>query len=254
MKSLIKKIYNSDISIIIRNSLNFKPVIMNRKLQGYSSVSDAFAWRTDNSYITKFKFTDILALYDLEKNSKVKFEFYSNDNQLIRSLEINNLDYSNEIIIDQKFLNGIQDYGVFYIYHYSKKNITDSVISNRCYLGYSYKNNLYSFVHGNCYARYYNFDDNKITSNIIKTSLFKNHYYKIQKYFHNYDFLELFFVNPTSKTIYFSIGKLNFKIKSGCSKIIKLIDKDAITMKSNCMFLRPTIFQYKNNYLDVHHS
>jgi len=162
--------------------------------------------------------------------------------------------YSNEIIIDEKFLNGIQDYGVFYIYHYSKKNIIDSVISNRCYLGYSYQKNLYSFVHGNCYARYYNFANNKISSNLIKTSLFKNHYYKIQKYFYDYDFLELFFANPTTKTIYFSIGNFNFKIKSGCSKIIKLKDQQSIIIKSNCMFLRPTIFQYKNNYLDTHHS
>ena len=113
----------------------------------------------------------------LVKNEETRnnYELYT---KFIKSIEINNLDYSNEIIIDEKFLNGVQDYGVFYIYHYSKKNIIDSVISNRCYLGYSYQNNLYSFVHGNCYARYYNFADNKITSNIIKTSLFKNHYYK----------------------------------------------------------------------------
>jgi len=24
--------------------------------------------------------------------------------------------------------------------------------------------------------------------------------------------------------------------------------------KSNCLFFRPTIFSYKNKYLDVHHS
>jgi len=80
-------------------------------------------------------------------------------------------------------------------------------------------------MHENCYARYYNFADNKISSNIIKKSLFKNDYYKIQKFFYDYDFLEFFFVNPASKTIYFSIRNFHFKIKSGCSKTIKLKDQ-----------------------------
>jgi len=55
--------------------------------------------------------------------------------------------------------------------------------------------------------------------------LFKNDYYKIQKFFYDYDFLEFFFVNPASKTIYFSIRNFHFKIKSGCSKTIKLKDQ-----------------------------
>ena len=254
MKSLVRKIFNSDISIIVRNSLNFKSIIMNRNLQGYSSVSDAFAWRTDNSYTTKFKYSDILGLYDIEKDTNVKLEFYSKENKLLKSLEVFDLNYSNELLIDKKFMNGIEDYGVFYIYHFSKKNLNENVISNRCYLGYSFKNNLFSFVHGNCYARYYNSPNNKFGTDIIKTSLFKNHYYKIQKYFEDYDLLELFFANPTSKTIKFSLGKLKYTIKSGCSIIVNLSNKNSIIIKSNCMFLRPTIFQYKNNYLDVHHS
>ena len=254
MKSLVRKIFNSNISTVVRNSLNIKSVIMNRNLQGYSSVTDAFAWRTDNSYITKFKFSDILGLYDLEKKTNVKLEFYSKKNKLIKSLEVFDLNYSNELLIDKKFMNGVEDYGVFYIYHFSKKDLNKNVISNRCYLGYSFKNNLFSFVHGNCYARYYSFPDNKFGTDIIKTSLFKNHYYKIQKYFENYDNLELFFANPTSKTINFSIGESNFKIYSGCSKIINITNVNTITIKSNCMFFRPTIFQYKDGYLDVHHS
>ena len=32
------------------------------------------------------------------------------------------------------------------------------------------------------------------------------------------------------------------------------VEKPIVTIKSNCMFLRPTVFSYKNEYLDVHHS
>ena len=55
------------------------------------------------------------------------------------------------------YLNNLNDYGTFYIYHYSKKinNIDNKdIISNRCYVGYSKNNNLYSFVHGNIYGKF----------------------------------------------------------------------------------------------------
>ena len=94
----------------------------------------------------------------------------------------------------------------------------------------------------------------KIDSDIVKTSAFKNHYYKIQKYFENFDKVELFFSNPTSKVIKFSIDKKNYILKGGCSLLIDVTDQKTINIKSNCLFLRPTVFSYKNNYLDVHHS
>ena len=36
--------------------------------------------------------------------------------------------------------------------------------------------------------------------------------------------------------------------------IIDILKKTTITINSNCLFLRPTVFSYKKNYLDVHHS
>ena len=84
--------------------------------------------------------------------------------------------------------------------------------------------------------------------------MFPNHHYKIQKYFDSFDKNELFFSNPTSKTIKFSIDDKKFQLKNGCSLIIDISDKKIITIKSNCLFLRPTVFSYKDEYLDVHHS
>jgi len=145
---------------------------------------------------------------------------------------------------------------VFYVYHLSKEKIdNENIISNRCYLGYSQNQNLPSFVHGNTLARFIDISgNNKIYSDIVKTSLFSNHHYKIQKYFDNFDKNELFFSNPTSKTIKFSIDDKKFQLKNGCSLIIDTSDKKIITVKSNCLFLRPTVFSYKDEYLDVHHS
>jgi hypothetical protein len=36
--------------------------------------------------------------------------------------------------------------------------------------------------------------------------------------------------------------------------MIKIIEKEQIEIKSNCLFFRPTIFSYNKNYFDVHHS
>ena len=91
-------------------------------------------------------------------------------------------------------------------------------------------------------------------TDIIKTSFFKNHTYKIQKFFDEYDKIELFFSNPTSKVINFTIDDENYKLNKGCSKIIDVTQKKIINIKSNCLFLRPTIFNYKDKYLDVHHA
>jgi len=113
---------------------------------------------------------------------------------------------------------------------------------------------LHSFVHGNILGKFTSiFSKENILTDIVKTSLFQNHTYTIQKYFDNFDKNELFFTNPTSKTIKFSIENKNFELKPNCVLLIE-IKKSIITIESNCLFFRPTIFSYKGKYFDVHHS
>ena len=63
MKSLIKKITNNSLMISLRNALNIKPVHMDIDNLHHISISDAFAWRTDNNFVTKFKYSDIFNLF-----------------------------------------------------------------------------------------------------------------------------------------------------------------------------------------------
>ena len=258
MKSLVKKLANTNIGILFRNSLNFKPVQLKLFEKDYPiTVSDAFLWRTDDGYKTKFKYSDILNLFYKIKNSWVEFHFYSKNNELIKIEKVNDLSLSNELEISSKYLNNLEDYGTFYIFHFSEntKNLNNKdIISNRCYLGYSQNNNLYSFVHGNTLGKFTSiFSKENILTDMVKTSLFQNHTYTIQKYFDGFDKNELFFTNPTSKTIKFSIESKNYELKPNCSLLVE-IKNSIISINSNCLFLRPTIFSYKNKYLDVHHS
>lgn len=258
MKSLVKKIFNTNIGIFIRNSLHIRPVHLKPFKKNYPTIiSDAFLWRTDNGFKTKFKYSDILSLFYKIKNSWVEFHFYSKDNKLIKIEKINILNLSNELEITPKYLNNLEDYGVFYIYHFSEQNdalSNNDIISNRCYLGYSKNNNLHSFVHGNTLGKFTNvYSKENILTDIVKISLFQNHYYTIQKYFDDFDKNELIFINPTSKIIRFLIENKNFVLKPNCSVLIETKNK-IVSIKSNCLFFRPTVFSYKGKYLDVHHS
>jgi hypothetical protein len=109
-------------------------------------------------------------------------------------------------------------------------------------------------VHGNTLAKYQNIDGGKKNSDIIKISPFINQNYRIQNYFRNFDKTEIFYNNPTSKVIKFSIDNRHYVLKPGHSTMINIYKQKNITTKSNCLFFRPLIFNYKNNYLDVYHG
>ena len=256
MKSLIKNIANTQYGIMFRNFIGFKPVILSIKnIKESSSVSDAFCWRTDNDFKTTFNFVDILKLYYNIENSYVEIVFYSKSNKLLKILNLQYLDLSNELVIDNKLLNGVNDYGVFYIFHRFDKDIPNKVIiSNRCYLGFSVNNNLNSFVHGNSYAKYQNIMGGSQGSDIINTNLLMNQIYRIQNCFENISKSELFFANPTSNKIQFSVNGNNYILDVGCSKIVDVSSENEITIISNCCFLRPIVFNYKDKYLDVYHA
>ena len=182
---------------------------------------------------------------------------YSKNNKLLKIAKFSNINLSNEFEITSKYLNNIKDYGVFYAYHLTKNKLKNKnmIINNRCYLGYSKNNSLYSFLHGNTLAKFTSIYPNKkkILSDMVQTTLFSNNYYTIQKNFSEFDKNELFFSNPTSKVIKFNLLNKNYVLKPGCSHLIGA-KSSIITIKSNCMFLRPTVFSYKNKYFDVHHS
>ena len=256
MKLLVKKILNKNIIINLRNLLNIYPVHMSINNISCATVSDAFLWRTDDNFKTIFKFSDILNTFYNIKSSWVELEFYSKKNEFIKKEKILSLNYSNEIKIDKYFMNNIEDYGTFYIHHYTKEKIPkENIISNRCYVGYSQRNNLYSFVHGNTLAKVKNINNEDISlTEIVKLSPIKNQSYKIQKFFDKFDKNELFISNPTSQTINFSIDEKNYILNNGCSVIVEFRDKEIIQINSNCLFLRPVVFSYKGSYFDVHHG
>ena len=257
VKSLIRIFFYSNIVIYIRNLIKFRPLKFSiQHIKSPESISDAFCWRTDNGFTTTFKYSDILGLFYKVKDSSVQFSFYNKENKLIKKLEYKNLNYSNTLKIDSELLDGLKDYGVFYVFHKTNNKIDKNIIiSNRCYLGYSKNNNLCSYVHGNSYVRSENITkvNEKKSNNIIKTNA-NSGTYKIQNYFKNTAKIELFFVNPTSTNIYFKINNQKYILKEGKSLLTNISNTQTVTINSNCLYLRPIVFNYKGDYIDVYHS
>jgi hypothetical protein len=84
MKSLVKILGKTNVGIFLRNFFNYKPVHMSIDRLKLISVSDAFAWRTDNNFKTIFKYSDILNIFYKIKNSWIEFHFYDKDNNLLK--------------------------------------------------------------------------------------------------------------------------------------------------------------------------
>ena len=182
---------------------------------------------------------------------------YNKKYQLIKQIKFKNLNLLNEFIISKETLNGIEDYGVFFIFHkFEDQNLSNIFIANRCYLGFSKNNNMYSFVHGNTLSRYVNMENyEKIETDIVQnTSIKYGSKYKIQNYFDETHINEIFLANPTSKKVEFQINKEKKILDNGESTIIKINSKKTILIESNCLFLRPIIFSFKDKYMDVYHG
>lgn len=256
MKSFLKVVGQSTLGLKLRNFMGYRPVILNLNYRKFGSVSisDAFPWRTDNGYKTSFNYSDILGLFYKIENSFVEILFYSKDNRLIKKLTLTQLNYSNELIIDRDFLSGIEDYGVFYIFHRTDaQNTNNLTISNRCYVGFSNEISMTSYVHGNGYVGYQSFDGLTRGFGMVLSSFFKKQY-RIQNSFIDFNKSELFFVNPTSKKINFLVCENKYFLDRGGSMIIDVSGKDNISIVTKSHFLRPIVFNYRDIFFDVYHA
>lgn len=249
----IKKLIRSFFFKYLRNFFGFKPsYFLIDYEKANMSISDAFFWRTDKSFRTIFKFTDILNLYFDDKTSMVEILFFSKDAKLIKIIKMKNIELNNKLVIDKSLLDGLEDYGTFFMYHKSFKDIVGS-IRNSCYTGYSYLNNLPSYVHGNTLTSIKSFDG-KLTKNFIGgKSFFKKQIYQVQN---NYKFgiTEILLMNPCNSKIIVDVNKKIYNLDKGNSKLIKISGEELISIKSKSYLLRPIVFNYRNNYLDVHHG
>ena len=250
---LIDKVLRKPLSKKIRNFFGIKPSsdLIDYTSEGIS-VSDAFFWRTDNNFETVFKFTNILKYFFNVKNSTIKLVFFSNNNELIKEHNIYSPSNHSYIIINKSFLNNLESYGVFYIFHETDEKLT-TIIRNSCYTGYSWNNNLPSMVHGNTMTAEMKFQNKKINYGIGSYTFFKKKTYNVQN---NFEFKkkEIMLVNPTNVNISIKVNEKYLKLKKGCSKLINVNESKLIKITSKCYLLRPIIFERSGEFINVYHG
>lgn len=255
MKSYIRKIATSPLGVKLRNLTGWRSVpISFAHLQKNASVSDGFIWRVDKDFTTKFNFADLLPLFTNSDDNKIILEFFDHLHQPIKTITLEKLaDVSQEIVIDSNLL-GTTGHGSFYIYHSSKSTLEEPItFSNRCYVGYSYKKNLYSNVHGNTYVKSKGINNDRVEGNMIQSSGIRKYQYTLQNSFKGFDKTELVFVNPHNYRIKMELNNKKHTLSPYEVKVINLKDNLA-TIKGQSYFLRPIVFNYINSHLDVYHT
>lgn len=250
---LFNTLFKSKSAKIIRNLLNIKKTNL---LLDYTkknvSVSDSFFWRVDKNFSTIFKFNDLLKFFYNDDSSNVILFFFDSNFNLIKQIDINSFKINENLTIDQKFLGLAEGFGSFYIFHNTKKDLK-SIIRNSCYTGYTFKGSIPSFVHGNLQGATKNFDSDKIKFGLGANSLFSNNIYVVQNEM-KFDKTEIIFVNNCNSNVKFYLDEDKIIMKKGHTKIIDILDRQIISLKSNAYLLRPIIFNYKGEFLDVYHG
>lgn len=263
LKSLIEPLFNSKLGVQFRNKVGFKPVsfAMPRGVSNLSA-SDLFIWRFDENFKTVFRFSDIPSAYYQIENSDVLIVVYDNfGRELYRQIISPESSVAEFEIVSEK-IGQSSTFGTFSIFHLCDVGEMENVkITNRCYVGYQYKNAMPSFVHGNFLAQYINLsserldkaEDIKVHCDIAQ-SWHKKSQYIIQKSFQQFDFSELAFVNPTEENLEIDIDNERFEIPPRGMQVFRVKSTDIITISSHFSMPRPVVFSYKGGFIDCHHA
>tara|TARA_B100001093_G_C26808987_1_gene1006754 strand:- start:168 stop:929 length:762 start_codon:yes stop_codon:yes gene_type:complete len=253
MRSLLNIILLNRFIIKLRNLINLRPVPIDTiSYSSKYSLSDAFIWRTDSSYVTIFKFTNISKIY-FSVESSLEIIFFSNNGSVIKKHSLKMSKLSSQLIIDKDFMNGVCGYGYFLVFSNFSQMIK-STIRNSYYAGYSYKGSPFSLIHGNLPIAAKKFNNDKISMNILGFS-FKKLSYVIQfNYDNSFDYSELFIINPSHRKIRFTVNNIDYRLGAASCMLLDITNFKKVIIRSNFYFFRPMTINYKNNYIDVFHN
>ena len=134
IKYLLRKVWRTKGIIFVRNVIGFRPIYRKWHLLNRSyAASDQFLWRTDNSFHTEFRVSDIAGKY-YQKESFLRVHIFDRLGREINCFERDFEEAVESILIDEN--NAEPDsYGTFSIFHIPRSG-GDYAITNRCYTGY----------------------------------------------------------------------------------------------------------------------
>ena len=255
LKSFLKPLASTTAGIKLRNLANFKPV--DSILPGGSfSCSDRFIWRVGGDFKTLIRFSDLPAIYYGKKDVDVLLVFFDEHGKELYRDTVTPGETVCEYVVDASRLGVSEGSGTFLLFHlFAEDDAVPVQITNRCYVGYSYKENIPSFVHGNYYAAYIRPGDSetRINNDLTFRSLRPSHYW-LQKDLSQFDLTELAFVNVTDKQIWLEVNGRRNTIPAGGLVIREVADSEMAHIRSSMRMPRPIVFSYRQGFLDAHHG
>lgn len=248
---MFKNIFKNNTALKTRNFLNLYPTYFNiNYLEKGISYSDGFFWRLDENYKTKVRFLNIINFFYKIK-SDVEIHFFDNEHNFLNKIKFTKNKLHFDLVITKKIVKK-EGYGVFYIFHKSNKKF-NSIIRNSCYVGYSFKNSIYSYVHGNTPTSKVDVKNKKkVEINVSSLSFFRKKYI-VQNNFLNKK-IEIMFQNSLPITQKIIVNEKKLIVKKGHIKLLSIDNCELVSITSNSYLLRPIIFEKKINFVDVYHG
>lgn len=261
----------------IKSALGIQPVKLRTPRSWHESISDAFVWRCDDGFRTRFDLMNLSSFIvpDRAAQERILIVLFSQ-----KGLEIRRQTYDLEpfeihtIYIDELLSKDDGEYGTFCVFHelHSQDDEWDfeTCLLERSYT--SYKNqdqcDLWSYVHGCCNSYVLSYDFSKDRSSYLCQRASEKQVFKPQLRFDDCERFEVFFSNPLNSTdeltlkVYDSQGDLceemSHRLESLACKRVSVdnsqLDKARIELEGHIYMGRPLLFKYYPSHFDVLHS
>jgi len=261
----------------IKNALGMQPVTLRIPRSWRESISDAFVWRCDDGFRTRFDLMNlssfivpdraaqerVLIVLFSQKGSEIKRQTYD-----LEPFEIHT------IYVDELLSEDDGKYGTFCVFHerhgQDEEWNFETCILERSYT--SYKNqdqcDVWSYVHGCCNSYVLSYDFSKDRSNYLCQRAAEKQIFRPQLRFDDCGRFEIFFSNPLNSAeeltlkVYDSQGDLcdeiSHNLESLSCQLVSVdnsqLDKARIELESHIYMGRPLLFKYYASHFDVLHS
>jgi len=261
----------------VRDVLGVRPIRFRQPRSLNESVSDAFVWRRDHDFETRFELMNLRSFIDPDNASRehaLMMFFSKSGKEIGRSsfkldpFEIRRVDLADTLPI------GTTGYGTFCVFH-EQEAASDShdlgtCLMDRSYASYTNSQNrsLWSYVHGCCntYVLSYSFSRSKTCHLSIDTR--RKQVYKPQLQFDDCQRFEVCVSNPLSKPTTISVNvadadgteveRVVADLDPLACRMISIdnakFDKARIEIEGNVQLCRPLLFKYYDSHFDVLHA
>ena len=261
----------------IRRTLSIHPEKLRTPKSWDETISDAFVWRCDGGFKTRFDLMNLSSLIapDSAADERVLLILFAQD-----GLEITRRVYDVEpfsthtVHVDELRSRDDVEYGTFCVFHERQgKGVrweVETCILERSYTSYKNRDEceVWSYVHGCCNSYVLSYDFKKDRASILSQKASEKECFRPQLRFDDCERFDVFFSNPLGSVedlilkVYGVDGRLLDEIPHrleslGCQMVTvdnSGMNKARIELEGHVYMGRPLLFKHYESHFDVLHS